>query len=77
MSELQTSIAPVLVPEDVAASAIGESAETRRKRRYEDTRRIERGETIRGPRWVSIGKKPMYRPADLAEYAARLPDCTQ
>ena len=71
-----SGIAPLLLSEAAAAAILDESEQTRRIRRYEDQKRLERGETIQGPAWIRDGKKRIkYRFTDLQSYAAKVPNC--
>jgi hypothetical protein len=70
----RTAIAPLLLNEAVAATILDESEQTRRIRRYEDQKRLIRGEPIQGPAWIRDGKKRIkYRMSDLQAYVDCLP----
>jgi hypothetical protein len=77
---LQSVIAPLMLNESDSAAVLNESEQTRRIRRYEDQKRLNRGDPIEGPKWIRDGKRIKYRISDLQTYVDNLtpaPDYTQ
>lgn len=68
-------IEPLMVAEPVAADMLDESYETRRRRRYDDQKRLERGEPIEGPPWIQDGGRIKYRVRDIEDYVNRRVTC--